>query len=552
MPLPTTTGVSSVKQSIAYWNAKVTPNITDKVAKAVPWKSAPAPHATAKLPFKTVFNGPAAKSIAHAPVTQSLNARINQLFGQVRQQEKSLQDSVAPAQVTSCKQLPAATGQSAAQIIRDNCNPLDCVIKHVNSTTSGKVVVFNPADSRNIAGGLGVGQFKHSSIPFEETLALVGTGMKASLDQAKGGYPLGQEYAAQNQLYSRGIALRHNTQQLAQLAAVQGSGRARLDAQRDLMLSFGAPTAAASAPRFDMVSIAGFDRRDKLKVDMVEVANGLHRQLAQGFESAKRAGARTVVLPLPGTGLFSKFSKQPGSKQDPAYLQAIAYATARAIHSHGKDLRIIIPSHGAALDGLLSQQLAAVKVAPTPPAPQPAHNQQVSNSHYAPTASIAPSVKPVAPKGSEQYHVSKSLQTALPVSSNPPSSMAPAKGQVFPVGSAPKAVKPGILQLGRMGEVRYFREPGKVQLNDASPVRGALGALLGDGSKVSVHRVHGLQAPTAGSQRYWFIGRDPDPTKGRALVSVQVSPYRREVFEVTFNRAALPDLARKSGFASPL
>lgn len=431
--------------------------------------------------------GHKAKTVGHAPSTTQLNSRINALFAQVRAQEKGLQHAIGAATVTSCKTLPVATGHADAKVVHEKGNPLDCVVKYVTSPASGKVVVFNPADSTHRAGGLDVPHFNHSSVPLEEALAVIGAGMKASLDQVQGGYPLGQEHAAENQLYTRGIALRHSAAQLAALTAVQGSGRDRLNAQRDLLLALGAPVPQPNAPRFDMVSIAAVDRRDKPHLDANALESGLRRQLAHGLENAKSAGAKTVVMPLPGSGLFARFSRQPGAKPDPKYLDALARATAWAIKTHGKGLQIVLPSHGFDLDQRIAHHLSAFK----------------------------------------------------------PAAMAAAK----PV---PTASPTATLSKRRMGNTFYFMEAARHPLSAHSPVVKALGPLLGDGSKVSVHRVHGLQAPSAGSQRYWFLGRDPDPTRDRALVSIQVSPQRREVFEVTFSRAALPALAQKVRLAPTL
>lgn len=483
-----------------------------------PQKSAAAQHSVhAAQAYK-------AKSVGHAPSATQLNTSINALFTNVRAQEKGLQHAIGAATVTSCKALPPPTGHTAAVLVQESANAVDCVIRYVTDPNAGKVVVFNPADSHHRAGGLGVAHFKHSSIPLEETLAVLGAGMKASLDQvSKGGYPLGQEHAAQNQLYSHGIRLRHTAAQLTALTAVKGSGRDRLNAQRDLLLAMGAPAPVSNARTFGMVSIAAVDRRGKTHIDTTALENGLRRQLAHGLEKAKSVGARTVVMPLPGSGLFARFSNRSDAKQDPAYLDAVASAAAWAIATYGKDLRIVLPSHGTDLDQRVAKHLSKWK------SPAAAGAAQIAPTSAAVSKAVShAAIKPqAAMKHAHVTHGSHAKTSA----------------------SVPST---GTLAKRRMGNTFYYMQAAKHDLDSHSPVAHALGALLGDGSKVTVHRVPGIQVPTGGSQPYWFIGRDPDPTKGRALVSIQVSPHKREVFELTFSRAALPDLSHKVGFARAL
>lgn len=94
-----------------------------------------------------------------------------------------------------------------------------------------------------------------------------------------------------------------------------------------------------------------------------------------------------------------------------------------------------------------------------------------------------------------------------------------------------------------MGGLAYQVRPENLARNPRAAVTQALKPLIGDGSKVTLRRVHGVPAPAQGSQPYWFIRRDPDPTIGRALVSVQVAPGQRQVFEVVYSPRALPQLA---------
>jgi len=532
MPFP------SVSQLVAAYERKLPAGFIQKCGKHAPFGAResgkdhgnrPAPRSVANAPRLWLnpnarlqvppVHGAPAPPVRPAHPTSPLNG-INSLFGNVRQQEQALQEHVAAATVTSCQALPEPTGHAPATVVQDRGNPLDCVIKYVTHSAAGKVVVFNPADSTHRAGGLGVDHFRHASIPLEETLAVVGAGMKASLDQVRGGYPLGQEHAAQNQLYSRDITLRHSDKQLAALLAVKGSSsRDRLNQQRDLLLKFGVPTPLPENARFDMVSIAAVDRRGKGAFDASALESGLRRQLAHGLENAKSAGARTVVMPLPGSGLFARFTHKPDARQDPDYLAAMVRAAVWAIRTYGNDLRIVLPSHGAGLDTLIASALATPQsvqgaaAKPLPGAVVPANLKLAGHG----------AIKPVG--------MFKQGQSARVQAS---------------------ARLPAALVKKRMGNTDYFVEKAKQDLHSHSPVKKALGELLGDGSKVSVHRVHGVPVSAAGSQPYWFIGRDRVPGTGRALVSIEVSSGRREVFEVTFSRASLPALARKADLAKAL
>jgi len=75
--------------------------------------------------------------------------------------------------------------------------------------------------------------------------------------------------------------------------------------------------------------------------------------------------------------------------------------------------------------------------------------------------------------------------------------------------------------------------------------------MLGDGTKVSLHRVYDAALSKKGTGPYEFIGRDRRDG-GRALVSVEAMKGKRGIYEVTFNFKALPQLAKAAHSAPKL
>lgn len=96
-----------------------------------------------------------------------------------------------------------------------------------------------------------------------------------------------------------------------------------------------------------------------------------------------------------------------------------------------------------------------------------------------------------------------------------------------------------------MGGLAYTIEPENLATGSDSEAAKVLRPLIGDGSKASLHRVRGIPAPSKGEQPYWFIGRDPDPRVGRALVSIQTgdTKHQRQVYALVFSLRALPKVA---------
>ncbi len=486
----------------------ITPTRTHADAgRAAPTAAASPPP---RLALHRLRNGPVQQAAPRQPVRGgSINARINHLFERVRQQERGLH--VAPPEVTACTRLPVPTG-ATAQFVRVGNNAVDCLIKLLGTPGAGRVAIINPADSRHRGGGLGVEWFNHQRMPAEEALCVLGRGAKASLDVATG-YPLGLEHAGERQLYSPGVQLRHDRSVLHALCDVRGTPGERLEAQRDLLLgaSFAAPSSTGSS--YDMISIAALDRRGQPDFDAKALYAGMLRQFAHAMANAARHEVDTFILLLPGSGLFSRTSRAQDAAVDPLYQHALACAAVDAVRLFSKGLqRVVIPSHGPALDALIdaySKQplhLAQAVVpggprrSPPPagaPAPQPRPVPRMSpvqvNGHAQPRAPVVALKMPVTPR--------------------------------------------------QMGGLAYQVRPENLARNPRAAVTQALKPLIGDGSKVTLRRVHGVPAPAQGSQPYWFIRRDPDPTIGRALVSVQVAPGQRQVFEVVYSPRALPQLA---------
>lgn len=466
--------------------------------KAAPAAAAPPPP---RLALDRLRNGPVSQSAPREPVRgDSINARINALFARVREQERGLH--VAPPELTGCTQLPVPTG-ATAQFARVGNNAVDCLIKLLDTPGAGRVAIINPADSRHRGGGLGVDWFNHQRMPAEEALCVLGRGAKASLDAATG-YPLGLEHAGERQLYSPGVQLRHDRSVLQALCDVRGTPGKRLEAQRDLLLGASFATPSSTGPSYDMISIAALDRRGQPDFDAKSLYAGMLRQFAHAMANAARHEVDTFILLLPGSGLFSQTSRAQDAAVDPLYQHALACAAVDAVRLFSKGLqRVVIPSHGPALDALIDAYRE-----------QPLH--------------LAQAVEPGGPRRSPR----------------PGPRMSPVQVKAHAQPRAPVVeLKMPVTLPRQMGGLGYQVRPENLALNPRAAVARALKPLIGDGSKVTLRRVHGVPAPTRGSQPYWIIRRDPDPTVGRALVSVQVAPGQRQVFEAVYSPRALPQLA---------
>jgi len=457
-----------------------------------------------RLALNGLRNGQAPRAPRDAAGGESINARINDLFARVRQQERGL--DVSPPKVTSCIAFPPRTDANGAmaRVVRSPDNAVDCLVRLLDTPLAGRVAIINPADSRHRGGGLGVDTFRHQRMPAEETLCVLGRGAKASLDAATG-YPLGPDKVGQRQLYSAGLQMRYDRAVLQALCDVSGTPGARLEAQRDLLLDASFATPSRNAPRYDMISIAALDRRDQPQIDAKALYTGMLRQFAHAMVNAKEHKVETFILALPGSGLFSRTSRRHDAPADPLYQHVLARAAVDAIRLFSRGLqRVVIPSHGKELDALIELYRKQPVRVPPPAAAAPAAPPRPG-----------PRMPPV-----------------------------PAQRHAQPRAPFFRLSRPA--QLPRsMGGLQYQveRENLSQQLHPA--VARALQSLIGDGSKVTLRRVHGVPVPTQGRQPYWFLCRDPDPNAGRALVSVQVSPRQRQVFEVVFSRQALPQLASR-------
>lgn len=309
-----------------------------------------------QTPHQIAQNGQANRPGSSTPATVSNNGgvrapqspvndnlRINQLFEAVREQERKGAASIAPARAISCTQLPSPTAE-ASQITIDPGNPLDCTL--IYSHMQRKVAVVNTADSMRQGGGLGVPKFSHSTMPWEETLCVAAYGAKQSLDAAAQEYPIGQQHPGELQLYSSGLKLRHNNQQYADLYNVREGGPARIAAQREILLRHGCPLPQGDAPTIDMISIAAPDRRKMHSLDVTSLYQGMMRQLAHAMLAAKRNGADTFILALPGAGIFSG--------GDSGYVRTIAHAAIDAARQYGSGMEVVIPANGREMSMLLS------------------------------------------------------------------------------------------------------------------------------------------------------------------------------------------------------
>jgi len=419
------------------------------------------------------------------PSASDINKAINLRFEEVRRQEARL--NVPAAEITQCTQLPAPTGHPNC-LEQTRKSVLRYLIEAVQADRKKTVGIINPGDAWYKGGGLGVGTFKHQSVPLEETLCVAGHGGFKSLQEVVGGYPLGPGYPCERQLYSTNVHFRFGRDTLKQLCDVTGDAREQINAQRDLLLN--APFAASpgDSPAWHLVTVVAPDNRNSPGFDARVLYTSMLRQFAHALVNGQKHGVKTFLMMLPGSGLFAKTSKEPGAKAEPRYQQALACAAVDAVRYFGKGLHVVIPSHGEALDTLI---------------------EQYQTMH-------------VVPEGVGARYNGKEL---APSAITPPQS------------------KPEELRMREMCGLRYGTAPTNFAKERQSYVASVLAPLIRDFSKVSIHRVYGVQPPVQGSQNYWFIRREEGV--GRALVCIMKADKTREVYEVVFSRTALPELNAK-------
>ena len=94
-----------------------------------------------------------------------------------------------------------------------------------------------------------------------------------------------------------------------------------------------------------------------------------------------------------------------------------------------------------------------------------------------------------------------------------------------------------------MGQKSYTRETARLSQAEMLALPQALRSQLGDYTRVSLHRVADIKAPSGGSQPFWIIGHDR-AKPGKALISIEVAAGQREVFEMTYSTNVLTTLAQ--------
>jgi len=107
---------------------------------------------------------------------------------------------------------------------------------------------------------------------------------------------------------------------------------------------------------FDMIQIAMPDQNSLVRADPRQVCDILLRQLGHAFVAAKDEGVSTVVVSLLDSLAHGRTPFGPGRPLANYSPETIAYAIVKAARLHGSGTRILVPTHGDTLDGLIEKQ----------------------------------------------------------------------------------------------------------------------------------------------------------------------------------------------------
>ncbi len=555
-----------------------------------PAAQGPAP----KLNPANIANGAGPAAPAPNQGKKSANERIIDLMNNVCAQEAKLQN-VPAARVISCKTLPPETGRAAVVQLRSNA--VDLLLEAAKLAQDGELGFVSPADTKLVGGALDASVrpgFRHDGLLLEETYCTLIEGAKRSLDGAASSYPLGPDTKHQHLLHASDLKFRYDHRARLDMLEVKGSSRDRIAAQREVMINTIDSHRGRSGPGMHMFSIAGVDRRGVAKFDYKAMYEGMLRQLAHAFTTAKSNKVKILVLTLSGSGEYSRESREPGAKPDRDYLKSLACAAADAIHYFGAGLSVQIPTHGAELDGFIEdylknpsvspglqgeryfdikaaqlqqpaqakQQKHAIQQKPAPqqglpvPAAQPKQkqpgliknllnkipnigkpNQQVSPAQPVKANAVPPVQKPVVAQPIPAKHVQFQAQMpAQPIAVVPPAT---------PMQNVP-------LENRTMGQLSYQVEPANAAQDPNSDAAKALSALIGNGNAITLRLVHGLPAIADLSPKARFAINLRDPSKdGRALVSIRSASNGIELYEAVFSTKQLASLAKLVNAAPP-
>ncbi len=336
-----------------------------------------------------------------------------------------------------------------------------------------------------------------SSVLREEAQLVLIQGLLASLKNVESMYPLESEGDNPRQVYSKNLQLRYGSQVQDKLVKSKLTGVAREEAQRDVLLDSKLPSSDKARTPFDVVTIAAIDRRQQPRLDTSALYDGMLHQFAHAFAEARQEGIKTILMAVPGSDPHCRMSQQLGAPVDQAYLEILGCAVADAILHFGAGLKVVLPSHGAALDNAISFYRSRPQALPP-----------ILGRRFPVTAA-----------------------QAGPGVAQPP--------QLPPMGTA-------LTQPKTMGNKSYTRETTRMSQAEMRALPQQLRSQLGDYTKVSLHRVTDIKAPSCGSQAFWILGHDrTNPSK--ALISIEVAPGQREVFEMTYSTNVLTTLAQTVG-----
>jgi hypothetical protein len=491
-------------------------------------REAPAASANSSARALTALhNGQMPRAAGQA--ASGMNASIRQFIDKVRLDEAGLKYA-SPAFAVSCVKLPTQTG-AAASVTQTQDNAVDCLLKASTITALHPIAFFSAADSQHIGGAMDERvEFKHSKLLQEETGCALVRGSIAALNGAAASYPLGQQTPMQHQLYARGLTFRHAPAIREALSQVAGSGDARIQAQLDILLKSSFCPSNTQGPRVDMISISGVDRRGLAQLDAVGLYEGTLRQLSHALVTAKQQGIKTVVMTLPGSGIFARFSRAPQAEQDPQYLDIIACAAADAVTYFGSGLTILVPTHGTRLDFSFSQY------------------RDVSLLGLVPQGLDYRLGLQLASPGDAKLQAALLRLTgtaSVPVSST---HQVPDLGTVAPSSGALPAEQ---LEPRKLGDVAYHVERTNQATLPDSPVSNVLERLIGAGKGMTLRLAHGVDDNTPiNAPVCTVLKRDPDPTVGKALLSVRVGANERVVCEAVYSRNVQPAFAKYVSAAS--
>jgi len=123
------------------------------------------------------------------------------------------------------------------------------------------------------------------------------------------------------------------------------------------------PTPGMGCEDFTMISMRFPHKRDMASISSEQVRDGVYHQVAHALRAAGEQGISTAVISLHGSIEHGPTEHGAGTGLLEQRPEVVADAVVRATQDHGSGLRVVVPSHGPAMDAHVSARAGNLKTA---------------------------------------------------------------------------------------------------------------------------------------------------------------------------------------------